>query len=154
MCGKLNNHKVWKATTSTILLLLAIQFNLMAFFKQKEILTNKTNTAVNAEPSDRKLILLLIDALREDFIDFGSQDVSSLRIDPSSESAYKGQKLTLFNKLREEYPDRTLLFPAESASPTVTVVRVKNVGTGSVSTIFETTNEFQQSEISEDHFFH
>ena len=72
MCGKLNNHKVWKATTSTILLLLAIQFNLMAFFKQKEILTNKTKTAVNAEPSDRKLILLLIDALREDFIDFGS----------------------------------------------------------------------------------
>ena len=72
MCGKLNNHKVWKATTSTILLLLAIQFNLMAFFKQKEIIINKTQTEDKAEPSDRKLILLLIDALREDFVDFGT----------------------------------------------------------------------------------
>ena len=85
---KTNNHKLWKTTTSSILLLLAIQFNLMAFFKQIEILTYKTQTAENAEPSGRKLIVLLIDALREDFVEFGTQDAANLRINQNSPISY------------------------------------------------------------------
>jgi len=84
----------------------------MAFFKQKEILTYKTQTAENAEPSDRKLIVLLIDALREDFVEFGTQDAANLRINQNSPNSYQGKKITLFNKLRQEHPERTLLFPA------------------------------------------
>jgi GPI ethanolamine phosphate transferase 3 subunit O len=38
--------------------------------------------------------------------------------------------------------------------PTVTVVRVKNVITGGISTIFETTNEFIQEEVHEDNIFY
>ena len=88
MIFRTNNHKLWKTTTSSILLLLAIQFNLMAFFKQKVILTYKTQTAENAEPSDRKLIVLLIDALREDFVEFGTQDAANLRINRNSSISY------------------------------------------------------------------
>lgn len=86
--------------------------------------------------------MLLVDALREDFVDFGANTTSKLALNPDADNAYRGPKLTLFKEMRDQYPDRAVLFPAKSAMPTVTVVRVKNFMTGGISTIFETTNEF------------
>lgn len=85
-----NPHKVWKVVTTTLLLLLTIQFTLMGFFKQKAILNNKTETG-NQIPSDRKLIILLVDALREDFVDFGKNTTSHLSINTQADAAYKGK---------------------------------------------------------------
>lgn len=150
----LNPHKIWKVSTTTLLLMLTIQFTLMGFFKQKAILENKTAVPVDQAPSDRKVIMLLVDALREDFVDFGANTTTTLSLDPNASYAYRGPKLTLFKEMRDKYPDRAVLFPAKSAMPTVTVVRVKNVITGGISTIFETTNEFIQHEVNEDNIFY
>jgi predicted AlkP superfamily pyrophosphatase or phosphodiesterase len=62
-------YKVWHGVTITILLLMTIQFTLQGFFRQKAILTNKTSPEHNPRPNDRKVIMVLIDALREDFVE-------------------------------------------------------------------------------------
>ena len=139
----MNIHKIWKVSTTLILLLLTVQFTLMGFFKQKATLDNKTERAAHDKaPSDHKIIILLVDALREDFVDFGSNTTARLMLDPTAPYGYTGPKLTFFREMRDKYPDRAVLFPATSAMPTVTVVRVKNVITGGISSIFDTTNEF------------
>lgn len=87
--------------------------------------------------------------MREDFIDWGKDDVKHA-IDHEAGYAYHGEKFKIFKKLREKYPDRTYLMPASSAMPTITVVRVKNVITGGISSLFETTSEFMPQEVFED----
>ena len=126
----------------------------MGFFKQKAILHNKTPAFSHNYKNDNKVIILLIDALREDFVDFGAKNKATLKLSSEAEYAYKGQKLTLFKKLRDTNPEQAILLPAKSAMPTVTVVRVKNFVTGGISTIFETTSEFVQHEVLEDNFFY
>ena len=98
--------------------------------------------------------MVLVDALREDFIDFGTGHGLDLLIDPTEDVAYKGKKFQTFKNLVEKYPQNTVLRPAKSAMPTITVVRVKNFITGGISSLFETTSEFVQSEIFEDTLFH
>ena len=46
----------------------------MGFFKQKAILHNKTPAFTKNYKNDNKVIILLIDALREDFVDFGTKN--------------------------------------------------------------------------------
>jgi len=145
-------HKLWKVCTTMLLLLFTIQFTLMGFFKQKELLENKTANPEGLR-NDRKILMVLVDALREDFIDYGEDKVTRL-IDPDAPYAYHSQRFEVFKKYREMYPDRTFLQPAKSAMPTITVVRVKNFITGGISSLFETTSEFVQAEVFEDTILH
>jgi len=122
-------------------MLFTFQFTLMGFFKQKELLENKTPNPLH-ERNDRKVVMVLVDALREDFIDFGPEHGLDLLIDPAESVAYKGKKFQTFKNLQASNPSGTLLRPAKSAMPTITVVRVKNFITGGISSLFETTSEF------------
>lgn len=81
-------HKLWKVTTTTLLLLLTIQFTLMGFFKQKAILHNKTPAFTKYDKNDNKVIILLIDALREDFVDFGANNKLNLKLNSEADYAY------------------------------------------------------------------
>jgi hypothetical protein len=63
-------HKFWKSTLTTLLLLLTIQLTLQGFFRQKALLANKTPSNPHTAQNDRKVILMLVDALREDFVSF------------------------------------------------------------------------------------
>ena len=63
-------HKFWKSALTTLLLLLTIQLTLQGFFRQKALLKNKTPTNIHPSQNDRKVILMLVDALREDFVSF------------------------------------------------------------------------------------
>lgn len=125
----------------------------MGFFKQKELLENKTPNP-NHERGDQKVVMVLVDALREDFIEWPKDHGLDLLIDPNEELAYKGTKFQVFKNLIDKYPESTVLRPAKSAMPTITVVRVKNFITGGISSLFETTSEFVQSEVYEDTIFH
>jgi phosphatidylinositol glycan class O len=107
----------------------------------------------NHERNDRKVVMLLVDGLREDFIDFGPEPGVKLVIDPEEPDAYKSDKFQIFRRLKEQYPERTFLYPGESAMPTITVIRVKSTITGGISTLFETTLEFVQDEVFEDTIF-
>ena len=71
-----------------LLLLFTIQFTLMGFFKQKELLENKTANPDGIR-NDRKVLMVLVDALREDFIDYGDDKVTKL-IDHEAPYAYHG----------------------------------------------------------------
>ena len=102
--------------------------------------------------TDRKVILLMVDALREDFVEFVNK--SHPRISESMPDHYRGDKITLFKELREQHPHNTVLLPMESAVPTVTSVRIKSVLNGGLSTFFETSEEFVSSEVTEDNILY
>ena len=64
----LTAHKLWKSFTTLLLLALTIQLTLRGFFKPK---LNIDDIAPSIPQKDgRKGILLLADALREDFVEF------------------------------------------------------------------------------------
>lgn len=67
---------------------------------------------------------------------------------------YRGDKITLFKELKEQYPHNTVLLPMESAVPTVTSVRIKSVLNGGLSTFFETSEEFTSNEVTEDNILY
>lgn len=67
----LTAHKLWKSLTTLLLLALTIQFTLRGFFKPKMNIDDKTPPLkLPKEGPGRKVILLLADALREDFVEF------------------------------------------------------------------------------------
>jgi phosphatidylinositol glycan class O len=95
---------------------------------------------------------MLVDALREDFVEF--DDSANTRIKADMPDHYKGQKIKLFKQLQEISPGHSILLPMESATPTVTSVRIKSVLNGGLSTFFETTDEFVSTEVQEDNILY
>ena len=91
---------------------------------------------------------MLFDALREDFVDFDSETHTYL--DPEASYAYKGKKVELFKRLKEEQPDNTVLLPCAAEFPTITKVRVKSLLSGSLSTFFSVSDEFVSTQVTED----
>lgn len=64
-------HKLWKICTTLLLLALTVQFTLKGFFKPKLNLDEKSKPyGIAKGAGKRKVILLLADALREDFVEF------------------------------------------------------------------------------------
>ena len=143
--------RVWKSVTTCLLFALTCQLILQGFFREKSVITRKSDVThvINTAPNNRKVIMLLVDALREDFVDFDEQTSKLQQIAPE-EASYKGKKMSVMRDLRESFPEGTMLFPMTSASPTVTSVRVKNLVNGGISTFFEVMEEFAISETAED----
>jgi predicted AlkP superfamily pyrophosphatase or phosphodiesterase len=142
----LTSHKLWKILTTLLLLALSIQFTLRGFFKPKMNLEDKST--ILQTKTNRKVILLLADALREDFVEF---DTNMKRyLDLERYGAYKGKRLRLFRESKRMHPQNTLFFPFKSEMPTVTSVRVKGMLSGSISTFFETTTEFGAAKVTQD----
>jgi hypothetical protein len=81
------------------LLLLTIQLTLQGFFRQKAVLSNKSPAPQPTIPNDRKVILMMVDALREDFVHFDDNEWT--RVGEMSSSKYRGKKLTLFKEIRD-----------------------------------------------------
>ena len=90
----------------------------------------------------------MIDALREDFVEF--PDNTYRYLDVNAPNAYRGKKLNLFKDAKRNFPDNTLLFPLASEMPTVTSVRIKSMLSGGLTTFFETQEEFVETDFSED----
>ena len=84
-------HKLWKITLTTTLLLLTIQLTLQGFFRQKAVLANKSPAPQPTVHNNRKVIMMLVDALREDFVEF--EDPTHTRIKPEMPDHFKGKKL-------------------------------------------------------------
>ena len=121
---------------------------MMGFFKPKLELTNHSEPFEKDSISDQKVILLLVDALREDFVEFDSN--AHLYLDADASYAYKGKKLTYFKELRETQADNTILLPLKSEVPTITVVRIKSFLTGALSTFYDVSEEFGAEAVKED----
>ena len=87
-------HKTWKVGSILLLLLLSIQFTMNGFFRQRALLLDKSNQRILPSKSDRKVIFLMVDALREDFVEFDEKTPRFLDLD--APYAYKGEKMKLF----------------------------------------------------------
>jgi hypothetical protein len=61
-------QKLWRFISLLVFLLFSILFGLKGFYRERLLLQNKSVPAKNTDTNDKKVILLLVDALREDFV--------------------------------------------------------------------------------------
>lgn len=92
-----------------------------------------------------KLVLLIIDSLRFDFI---SPEP------PEPVSPYYHNVLTLPQELTARHPDRSFLFNSYPDPPTSTMQRIKGITTGSLPTFIDISSNFGGSSIDEDSLIH
>ena len=64
---------------------------MIGFFRPKMVLLDHSEPFETGYDSDRKVIMLLVDALREDFVEFDTNE--NLHLDPEADFGYKGKKL-------------------------------------------------------------
>ncbi|TFK62265.1 hypothetical protein BDN72DRAFT_804336 [Pluteus cervinus] len=92
-------------------------------------------------PTHKRAVLLIIDALRFDFLSPHP---------PDPPSPYHHNVLTLPRELFETQPGHSLLFNAYADPPTTTLQRIKGITTGSLPTFVDIGNNFGGSSITED----
>ena len=92
-------------------------------------------------PSHKRVVLLVIDALRFDFLSPNP---------PSPPSPYHHHVLSLPNELSVKYPDRSLLFTSFADPPTTTLQRIKGITAGSLPTFVDMGSNFGGYSILED----
>jgi phosphatidylinositol glycan class O len=88
-----------------------------------------------------RVVLLIIDALRFDFI---SPDP------PTPESAHHHRVLTLPAELTASSPENSVIFDAYADPPTTTLQRIKGLVTGSLPTFIDMGSNFGGASIEED----
>lgn len=97
--------------------------------------------ACDLPATHKRLVLLIIDALRFDFV---SPDP------PRPSSPFYHDVLTLPRELSEKYPSQSFLFNSFSDPPTTTLQRIKGITTGSLPTFVDIGSSFGGTSIDED----
>ena len=126
-------HRIWKIGSIALMLIISTQLTLSGFMKPRVQLTDHSALEEEHMQPGRKVIYMLFDALREDFVDWPEDQKLNL------EQTYTGEKLKLFKELAEREPENTVFLPLYSEMPTVTIVRIKGFLSGILSTVFEFT---------------
>jgi predicted AlkP superfamily pyrophosphatase or phosphodiesterase len=101
------------------------------------ILENKMASVQPEHNKDQKVILLLLDAAREDFFEWDAESRKHTRLDPSRPEEFKHKRISIFRELMEQQPSNTYFFPTESALPTLTATRTKSFVSGAVGNVYE-----------------
>jgi phosphatidylinositol glycan class O len=107
-------------------------------------LSNSTKCLDNScvlPPTHTRAVLLIIDALRFDFVSAAP---------PIPASPFHHNILTLPRELTNASPRKSFLFNAFSDPPTATLQRIKALTTGSLPTFVDIGNNFGGSSIAED----
>ena len=127
-------HKTWLLSMKLLLLALTVHCIVRGFLRPKNLLPNHSSPEKVADlnKNDRKVVLFLVDALREDFVQFSEDSAHLQTIDDDSVESYSGKKLQVFKDIKEQQPLNTLILPMVSQSPTITVVEAKGVLNGGV----------------------
>ena len=92
-------------------------------------------------PSFEKAVIVIIDALRTDFISPNY---------PTLKSEYHHGVLSLPTELSEKDPSHSLIFNSYSDPPTTTMQRIKGITTGSLPTFIDAGANFASTAIEED----
>jgi len=74
MSGKSSIHRVWQAGTFTLLLVMSVQLTLSSFFKSPLQVTEHSPLLPEHAAPGRKVIYVLFDALREDFVEWPADE--------------------------------------------------------------------------------
>ncbi|KAJ2959547.1 hypothetical protein NQZ79_g4986 [Umbelopsis isabellina] len=94
------------------------------------------------QPPFKKAVVVLIDALRFDFMP---------RLSPRESDQYYTNRLPVIQELIDDRPESSLLFQFRADPPTTTMQRLKALMTGSLPTFIDAGSNFASSVISEDH---
>ena len=141
-----------RGTSLSVLVLLLVfylHFTGLYIFSQGFLLTRIALSDINHCNGDsctlpathQRLVLLVIDALRFDFVAPNP---------PVPSSPFYHNVLTLPRELTEKYPDRCFLFNSYSDPPTSTLQRIKGITTGSLPTFVDAGSSFSGLAIEED----
>ncbi|KDQ28279.1 hypothetical protein PLEOSDRAFT_1042398 [Pleurotus ostreatus PC15] len=103
--------------------------------------TTTCTSGCRLEPTHSRAIVLIIDALRFDFVSPNP---------PEPPSTFHHNVLTLPRRLTAEHPRNSFLFDSYSDPPTATLQRIKALTTGSLPTFVDIGNNFGASSIAED----
>ena len=141
-------HRVWQNGTLVLMLLITIQLVFSGFFKSKTLVLDRAPLLPEHAAPGRKVIYLLFDALREDFVKWPGDRQPTLNLTASY--AYKGKKLDLFRDTVENEPEYSVLLPQKSEMPTITAVRIKTFLSGCISTVFDATEALTRGAFQED----
>ena len=102
---------------------------------------HEDDTTCTLPPSHKRVVLLIIDALRFDFLSPNP---------PSPPSPYHHNVLTLPAQLIAKEPDRSFLFTSFADPPTTTLQRIKGITAGSLPTFIDMGSNFGGYSILED----
>ncbi|TNV84491.1 hypothetical protein FGO68_gene11512 [Halteria grandinella] len=142
------------ALSLLILFLVAENYFSKSIFLSKRIIKQKSESFSheyyqNSTVPPKKLIMLMVDALREDFVEMDDLLVPNQRIF-HKDSFYTHRRLQLFNNLLREQPHNTILIPMLVQMPTVTMIRIQGTMTGALNSYIEIKDNFQSKLIEED----
>ncbi|ODO06343.1 phosphatidylinositol glycan, class O [Cryptococcus wingfieldii CBS 7118] len=96
-------------------------------------------------PTHSKAVVIVIDALRTDFISPHY---------PEPFSPHHHGVLTVAAELTQSHPEHSLIFNAYSDPPTSTMQRIKGITTGSLPTFIDISSNFASTAIDEDSLVH
>lgn len=88
-----------------------------------------------------KIVLIIIDALRYDFVEYNEQ---------STKESFHTNKLVVIKDLLDNQPNKSRLFKFIADPPTTTMQRILGLTTGSLPTFIDVGSNFASSEINED----
>lgn len=128
---------LWLALTHTV----AIYLFTRGFLLTRLALPDYSRTDKTLQRTHERAILLIIDALRFDFISPNP---------PQPASPFHHNVLTLPRELTEKNPKHSFIFNAYADPPTTTLQRIKGITTGSLPTFVDIGNNFGGSSIEED----
>ncbi|KAH7926000.1 hypothetical protein BV22DRAFT_1063942 [Leucogyrophana mollusca] len=103
------------------------------------------NNACASLATHKRAVLIVIDALRFDFIS---------EHPPEPVSPYHHNVLTLPRELTAAHPERSFIFNAYSDPPTTTLQRLKGITTGSLPTFVDSGSSFGGAAVHEDSIIH
>ena len=128
---------LWLALTHAV----AIYLFTRGFLLTRLALPDYSTTDNRQQRTHTRAVLLIIDALRFDFI---TPDP------PHPPSPFHHNVLTLPRELTEKNPKHSFIFNAYADPPTTTLQRIKGITTGSLPTFVDIGNNFGGSSIEED----
>lgn len=92
-------------------------------------------------PPRAKVLLLIVDALRYDFIEFNESIQNPKPFQ---------NKLPIMRQIYDNFPNKTRMYKFIADPPTTTMQRLKGLTTGSLPTFIDAGSNFATAEINED----
>lgn len=101
------------------------------------------NSACILPPKFDKAVVLIIDALRFDFV---------IPVDDAASNAYYHNNLPILHQLSESQPNNAVLLKFMADPPTTTLQRLKGLTTGSLPTFIDAGSNFNGDSLEEDNW--
>lgn len=140
-------RSTWLSYALCFFYLLVVQAIGIYLFTTGFLLSRPVLDSISANPADLqpafdKTVLIVIDALRFDFVVPDSEN--------SGDSLYYHDKFPVLYSMFDQHPDQTLLFKFLADPPTTTLQRLKGLTTGSLPTFVDAGSNFAGTEVEED----